>query len=238
MIVSHSHRFIFVKTGKTAGSSAELFLSQLCGPMDIVTGGMEERDPAFAKYAQARRPRNLRISLPRALLVSLPIPPLLPKGKHRRARLTFYDHMPALRIRRALSGSVWNAYFKFTIVRNPYDRAISQYFWNNRRPDKHTPEKVNDYIQNRADPYLLTNWHMYSHRDKVILDHFIRYECLQSGLEAVLRKLGISDTVDLPGAKKGHRPESWHYRDVIDQASRQRIEQISRRELEYFGYEW
>ena len=116
--------------------------------------------------------------------------------------------MPALRIRRALSSSVWNAYFKFTIVRNPYDRAISQYFWNNRRPDKHTPEKVNDYIQNRADPYLLTNWHMYSHRDKVILDHFIRYECLQSGLEAVLRKLGISDTVDLPGAKKGHRPKS------------------------------
>ena len=37
MIVSHEHKFIFLKTKKTAGTSIELALSQLCGPDDIIT---------------------------------------------------------------------------------------------------------------------------------------------------------------------------------------------------------
>ena len=37
MIISHKFRFIFVKTLKTAGTSIEVFLSQHCGPLDVVT---------------------------------------------------------------------------------------------------------------------------------------------------------------------------------------------------------
>jgi len=37
MIISHKYRFIFVKTLKTAGTSIEVFLSQQCGPLDVVT---------------------------------------------------------------------------------------------------------------------------------------------------------------------------------------------------------
>jgi hypothetical protein len=37
MIVSHSRRFIFIKTRKVAGTSVELFLSQLCSQEDIIT---------------------------------------------------------------------------------------------------------------------------------------------------------------------------------------------------------
>jgi hypothetical protein len=37
MIVSHKHRFIFLKTKKTAGTSIELALSALCGRDDIIT---------------------------------------------------------------------------------------------------------------------------------------------------------------------------------------------------------
>jgi hypothetical protein len=37
MIVSHEHKFIFLKTKKTAGTSIELALSALCGPDDVIT---------------------------------------------------------------------------------------------------------------------------------------------------------------------------------------------------------
>jgi hypothetical protein len=37
MIISHRHRFIFVKTFKTAGTSIEVFLSRHCGPLDVLT---------------------------------------------------------------------------------------------------------------------------------------------------------------------------------------------------------
>ena len=37
MIVSHRHKYIFIKTAKTAGTSLELFLSKFRGPDDIFT---------------------------------------------------------------------------------------------------------------------------------------------------------------------------------------------------------
>ena len=33
MILSHEHKFIFLRTKKTAGTSIELALSELCGPL-------------------------------------------------------------------------------------------------------------------------------------------------------------------------------------------------------------
>ena len=37
MIVSHKHKFIFIKTKKTAGTAIEAALSELCGPQDVIT---------------------------------------------------------------------------------------------------------------------------------------------------------------------------------------------------------
>jgi len=37
MIISHKHKFIYIKCRKTAGTSIEMSLSKLCGPQDIIT---------------------------------------------------------------------------------------------------------------------------------------------------------------------------------------------------------
>ena len=37
MILSHKHKFIFIKTKKTASTSLEIVLSKLCGKDDIIT---------------------------------------------------------------------------------------------------------------------------------------------------------------------------------------------------------
>jgi len=49
MIISHKHKFIFVKTVKTAGTSIEIFLSQHCGPLDVVTPIIPHVEPHSAR---------------------------------------------------------------------------------------------------------------------------------------------------------------------------------------------
>lgn len=42
MIISHEHKFIFIKTRKTAGSSIEKYLINYLGPTDICTGSKQD----------------------------------------------------------------------------------------------------------------------------------------------------------------------------------------------------
>lgn len=58
MILSHEHKFIFLRTKKTAGTSIELALSELCGPDDIITPLTREDE---ARRAARRGAQNWRL---------------------------------------------------------------------------------------------------------------------------------------------------------------------------------
>lgn len=52
MIVSHKYRFIFIKNGKTAGTSIEVFLSRLCAAYDVVTPIYPSVEPHLPRNCQ------------------------------------------------------------------------------------------------------------------------------------------------------------------------------------------
>ncbi len=78
MIVSHQHRFVFLKTRKTAGTSVEIALSKICGPDDIISR-ISPEDEELRAAAGGRGPQNHES------------PPLV-----RRA----FNHMPAQKVRK------------------------------------------------------------------------------------------------------------------------------------------
>jgi len=54
MIISHKHKFIFVKTFKTAGSSIENYLQKYLGPNDIIRGSQYDNTPSLNAPSKGR----------------------------------------------------------------------------------------------------------------------------------------------------------------------------------------
>jgi hypothetical protein len=226
MIVSHEHKFIFVKTTKTAGTSIEVALSRYCGPLDIITP-ISPEDEGLRQEIGGLPPQNYRIGL--SSLGASDLWRLLRTGKGRQ----FRNHSQATFIRRHIGEAVWNTYYKFAVERNPFDKAISRYYWSTTPPRP----SIADYLAVAPESHL-SNWPIYAINDVIAVDFVARYERLADDLVAVARRIGLQGTLELPRAKGSHREQRAHYSQIIDPASRARLESVCAREIREFGYDW
>jgi hypothetical protein len=87
MILSHTHKFIFICNGKTGTTSIEAALQSYQEGSEFEVGVEGLYTP---------------------------------------------KHVPPATLRAQLGPAIWNEYFTFTFVRNPWDWFVSQYFWNHK----------------------------------------------------------------------------------------------------------
>lgn len=213
MIASHSHRFIFLKTRKTAGTSVEIALSKVCGPEDVITE-ISPQDEELRRLAGGRGPQNF---------TAPPLP--------RRA----YNHMGARATRELVGPKVWKDYFTFSIERNPWDAVVSLYYWKYK--DKPELPDFDQYVSEVWIEQLSKNRRLYRIRGEMALDRVLRYENLDVELQAVWDQLGLPGAPDLPRAKGQARPPG-HYRHLYSPTSRDRVAEVFADTIEAFDYEF
>jgi len=226
MIVNHKYKFIFLKTRKTAGTSIEIALSQYCGVDDILTRIHKESEPLRKKLG-FRGPQNYDVPL--RFYNKLDWLQLFFSQKRKR----FRNHSKAQYIRENINEEIWNSYFKFCFERNPFDKAISRYYWSTSEPRP----GIYEYLSSTGIKYL-TNWDIYTIDDQVAVDFIGRYESLADDLAVVTKKIGIPGTLKLPKAKSGYRKSREHYSHVLDAQSRARIELVCAKEIMALDYSW
>lgn len=229
MIVSHEHRFIFLKTKKTAGTSLELALRPFCGDCDIISPIMEdeeggdtgERGPQNWKrhsWWRSKRPLDKRRWFRRSP-----------------ADFGFYNHMPAIEAKALLSDDqAWNGYFKFAFERNPWDRQVSHFYYQCRKKPDQTSFAKFMQGDRRA---RLNNFEIYS-LDGVApcVDFLGRYEHLETDLGQVLTTLGLSLDRPLPQAKATQRTSKSHYRSFYDDRTKATVADWYAREIALLEY--
>ncbi|MEL7046586.1 MAG: sulfotransferase family 2 domain-containing protein [Pseudomonadota bacterium] len=227
MIISHRHRFIFVKTHKTAGSSLEVALALECGPDDVVshmedniaTGIPRNYGPTSRLGSAYRRSRMLRKLVGRHS-------PLL--GAY------YYEHMPAWRIRELVGEDIWRDYFTFCFERNSWDKTVSYYLWKKHGQDRSMPEFA-DYIE-RKSHRLPVDSALYCDDGAVIVDRIFEFRELSSALAELRERLGLQLPEPLPREKTGVATQRKPYADYYDEETRQRVAELYQREIELMGY--
>jgi hypothetical protein len=226
MILSHRHRFIFLKTRKTAGTSIEMALRPLLGPDDIATPFLPEEEAAYSGPGPQNDvlgpgPWSIR-ALSRRLTRGEP------NFRH------YLDHSPAAFVRRHAGETAWRSYFKFAVERNPWDRQVSFYYFATKRKGLNLP--FADFV--RSGKARVKNWPIYTIADHVVAERVVRYERLEEELAALWRDLRLGDFPPLPRAKGGFRPVDKPYRDLYDDETRRIVAELYAKEIEAFGYEF
>jgi hypothetical protein len=231
MIISHEHKFIFLKTKKTAGTAIEAALSELCGPLDVITPYREESE----QDRKGRPPQNYRIEHPRK-----PKRPLWRKLLGRPERyyhpsMGYYEHIPAWRVRDYVGEEMWRSYFKFAFDRNPWDRQVSWYLYKTK--SKRARPSFERFMQDRRRAFV-TNYAQYTIDGALAVDFVCRYERLEEDLNAALAKAGVPGCgVKVPHTNVTPNKHSGRdYRSYYSPDTRELVADWYKPEITLLGY--
>ena len=231
MIISHKHKFIFIKTRKTAGTSIQEALTTICGDEDIITPDVDTKG------------RNVD-----------------------KACWNGHPHPHLWDVKQLVGDKVWNDYYKFTFVRNPFDVTVSRFFWNvkgkgqtgyeltkdgfNKWVDKYvskdTFHKAEYYSCNLAYPFLIgvncvDNYHNPNHIGDILnygidLDFVGKYENLNDDFRYVCSTLNINN-LELPQKKGGFRNKR-NYKEMYTKESIDKVSNVFNKDLRLLDYEF
>ena len=231
MMISHAHRFVFVKPRKTAGTSVELALSPFLKSGDLATAIEPEEEPL------RRMAEGVRIGV-------------IHEGRQR-----LRDHSPLSKLWQAMPET--RGYRVVTMCRNPWDRAVSQFFWSHRRTDMRErpfgeqrrafnawtqawgPKTWLDPFYGRKRQRALDASQLYWVGGKCRAAYCIRFEQLAEDTAALgdwLRLGGRPEVAEK--AKSGIRPEDGAWTRYFDEATRALVAKECAREIAMFGYDF
>lgn len=197
MIISHRHKFIFIKTKKTAGSSIEHYLYNYLGDTDILIGSELDDTPSINAVT---------------------------KSRHKGWRWISQHYT-----------SEWQNYFKFAVVRNPWDVLVSAFFYLQRW------NRINNEITN-FDQFIkleniatLNDWDNYSDNEGPVVDKILFYERLHEDLKTI--PIPYNGEI-LTTFKKSDTRLNKNYREFYTAETKEKVYNIFRKTIDYFDYKF
>lgn len=148
-----------------------------------------------------------------------------------------------------VSKKQWESYFKFTIVRNPWDRSYSDYLWMQK--DTGIKGRFIDFItktngfkeiltdrnnQNYRGDHLLKQTDFFSVKGLYELDFIGRFENLQDGLSIIKEKLKIDKPFIQHKKKSAKRLK--HYSLFYNKSNAHLVKTIYSRDIYELGYQF
>ena len=163
------------------------------------------------------------------------------------------QHLTAADVRTKLGKDVYEKYFKFAFIRNPYDRAVSTYHIRQKLLPR-IKMSFRDFVLKRISGrrrFVLRNLFrstaekaledqfgdqhefIFDQNEQSLVDFIGRYENLEADFKKICDRLGIK--ADLPVMNQS-RHEG--YKTYYDEDTRRAISEIYKKDIQTFGYEF
>jgi hypothetical protein len=245
LILSVKFRFVFIKGKRVGSTSAEMALSTICGPDDVVTplapidelarmrlGGRAQnyasdraREQAYIENIQRTPDRELPgISVPKE---------------------RYYNHMSLCEVIDEFGPGLAD-YKLLCVERSPFSKILSWANWlassdeylagGRLQRDLLALRRAIDRIFETGDFTGVRNIDLYRGQDGSVAVRAMRYENLERDLSAFFRSLGVAETPKLPHAKEGLLSDRLDPRELFSAEQRQMINEAFSEEFEIFGY--
>ena len=154
----------------------------------------------------------------------------------------FHPHASALDIRSVIGAERFDSYFKFAIVRNPWDIEVSRYFFAKKARAHKLHALANsvsfkEFLKWREEKGLRSRQivKLCDEDENIIVDQIIRIERLERELPELLNaRFGLSIQGTLPRLNVSKSRNS--YREYYDDESQQIVARLNDKDIERFGY--
>ena len=205
MLLSYSHKFVFIHIYRVAGTSIVKSLEKCA------------KEPVM-----------------RRLLGQLRVGGIVPYSRWK----TFPSHIKARELRKQIPEGVYDNFYKFAFVRNPWDWQVSLYHYMLRD----TAHLQHALIKSMKDFDEYIDWRVSSEKrlqkdfvtdrnGELIVDFVGRYESLLEDFQHVCETLKV--TASLPHLNKSPHMD---YRSYYTSNSIKIIEENFKDDIEFFGY--
>ncbi len=209
MITLFDSKFIFLKPRKVAGTSFEIALSRFASTNSIITPisvedeitrnqlGFLGAQNFFKPLTEMNISKSNDFTYKKFTRFQLP--------------LKFWNHMSAKNVKKNLGDYIWSNSYKISIVRNPYDIAVSMFFFENKHIENWTSETFNQWCIRNGESFAL-NQKQYLINGQEVIDFYIRFENFEEDilrLEAQFSELkGLYRLFHNIRAKASYRPQN------------------------------
>ncbi len=127
-------------------------------------------------------------------------------------------------------------YFKFTIVRNPYDRLVSAWLWIRNVIPRFAEQSLADFIRTRHEEYPYSSFLKLNGRSLEEslreFDFIARFERLDQDIAHICEQTGM----DVQAFPHTNRTQKSDYREYYTGADRRLAERLLAEDAEAFGY--
>lgn len=153
-----------------------------------------------------------------------------------------YKHSTASEIKKFVGSDVWNEYYKFATIRDPWDRVVSTYFWFHKtgwkgygKGDKVRSMSFEEYaLSSLMDEKTCTDF-LYDEQGNLIVDEYYNISDLKSLIDVLKNKFNLNGLTLERKNSTSHRDYFQYY---SSHQIRARIASYFSKDLINFGFDF